>query len=60
MPAGSTPFKYTATTLALEYIFPMSPSDADRELPLLPELRKYQVSLSSNSTISIYVKARHT
>ena len=59
MPAGPTPFKYTASP-ALQYILVMSPSDGDRELPLLPELRKYQVSLLFNSTISCYVKARHT
>lgn len=51
MSAGPTPFKYTAT-LTLQYIFIMSLSDADRELPLLPGFRKYQVSLSFKSAIS--------
>lgn len=59
MSAGPTPFKYTAT-LALQYIFTMSLSDADRELPLLPGFRKYQVSLSFKSTISSCVWARRT
>lgn len=49
MPAAPTPFTHTAAP-ALQYIFIVSPWDADRELPLLPEVRKYQVSLLFSCT----------